>query len=147
MTAHGVSNNSYYKYLIKAYKKKGNRKKIIAKSVRVHATTTSDKYTVAKSVEIESVKGAELTTASGNSITMKKGKPASIVSKEVMEESGKTVEEHHRSKSKKVTWLSNDPAVAKVSKSGKVKAVGPGECMIYGTAQNGRFVPVKISVK
>ena len=147
-TQDNLEKDSYYKYLIKAYKKKGKRKKIITKSVRVHATTTSDKYTVAEKVEIQSVKGGELTTASGNSIiTLQKGKAATIVSKEILEEPNKTIEEHHRSGSKKVTWLSNDPAVAKVSKAGKVKAVGPGECMIYGTAQNGRFLPVKVIVK
>ena len=146
-TWENLEKDSYYKFVVKAYKKVGKRKKNIAKSIRVHATTTSDTYTVAKTVEIESVDGGEFSAVSGNSLIMSKGKSATITAKEVLEESSKTIEEKHRSKSKKVTWLSNDLEVVKISKKGKIKAVAPGECIIYGTAQNGVFVPVKVTVK
>ena len=51
------------------------------------------------------------------------------------------------SKHRKVAFESDNPKVATVSKSGKVKAVGKGKCIIYAYAQNGVFAKCKITVK
>ena len=80
------------------------------------------------------------------------GNPSSLYSigqraKEILEEPNKTIEEHHRGKAKKVIWISNNPEVAKVSKAGTVKGMSPGTCKVYGSAQNGRFVVVKVTVE
>ena len=49
------------------------------------------------------------------------------------------------SKHRKVAYESDNPAVATVSNSGKIKAVGTGTCHIYAYAQNG--VSAKCTVK
>ena len=51
------------------------------------------------------------------------------------------------SKHRKVAYETDNPNVAAVTKSGKVKAVGKGKCTIYAYAQNGVFAKCKITVK
>ena len=47
----------------------------------------------------------------------------------------------------KVAYESDDPEVAVVSKSGKVKAVGEGTCIICAYTQDGVFAAYRITVK
>ena len=54
---------------------------------------------------------------------------------------GKLNVSNHR----KVVFESDNPKVATVSKSGKVKAVGAGKCTIYAYAQNGVFAKCKVT--
>ena len=51
------------------------------------------------------------------------------------------------SKHRKVAYETDNPNVATVTKSGKVKAVGKGKCTIYAYAQNGVFAKCRITVK
>ena len=50
-------------------------------------------------------------------------------------------------KRRKICYESSNPAVAKVSKAGKIKAVANGQCYVYVYAQNGLFKRVKVVVK
>ena len=48
---------------------------------------------------------------------------------------------------RKIKYESSNTAVAKVSSSGKVTAVGSGTCYIYAYAQNGVYKRLKVTVK
>ena len=50
-------------------------------------------------------------------------------------------------KHRKLSYETSNPAVAKVLKNGKIKAVGKGSCNVYVYAQNGVYKKVKVTVK
>ena len=47
---------------------------------------------------------------------------------------------------RKIRWYSSDNNVAKVSRNGKITAVGGGTCTIYAVANNGVSAYVKVTV-
>ena len=56
--------------------------------------------------------------------------------------SGKKIKTH-----RKLIYESSNTRVATVSKSGKIKAVSKGSCVIYVYAQDGKCQKVKVKVK
>ena len=46
-----------------------------------------------------------------------------------------------------VAWESDNTSVAKVSKKGKITAVGKGTCYVYAYAQNGAAARIRVTVK
>jgi len=125
-TQSGLKKGKYYKYFVAAHDKNG---KILASSKTVHIATSGGKKGNTKSVKLNKKKA-----------TLKKGKTVKLKAKL---KNGKLKVSKHR----KVAYESDNPRVATVSKSGKVKAVGKGKCTIYAYAQNGVFAKCKITVK
>lgn len=71
---------------------------------------------------------------------LKKGKSVKLKAKV---KKGKRKVKKHR----KVLWESSDPTVARVSGSGKVKALKKGKAVIYAYAQDGKFAKCTVTVK
>ena len=125
-TQTGLKKGKYYKYFVAAHDKNGN---ILASSKTIHVATSGGKKGNTKSVKLNKKKA-----------TLKKGKSVKLKAKL---KNGKLKVSKHR----KVAYETDNPKVATVSKSGKVKAVGKGKCTIYAYAQNGVFAKCKITVK
>ena len=120
-----LNKGTYYKYLVVAVR--GNTALSVSKTV--HVATKGGKKGNTKSVELNKKKA---TLKKGNTLKLK----ATL-------KNGKLKASKHR----KVAYETDNPIVAIVSKSGKVKAVGAGKCTIYAYAQNGVFAKCKITVK
>ena len=165
-TKTGLKKGTYYKFKLKAYKKVGNKKKVIRKSLIAHGVTVgSSKYTIAKDVKITGAKGADLIPLSGNSAvsgnsaeppyslklnkSTKKGRKAKIKAEEVPEEEGKKIEKHRGSSKKNpnIHYQSNDPSVATVTLKGKIKAKGSGKCTIFAVSQSGMLNAIQVTVE
>jgi len=124
----GLKKGTYYKFLIVA--NGGGKAKAVSKVV--HAATSGGKVGNNKSVKISSKK----------TVTLKKGKISKIKAKTVAKSSKLKVKKH-----RKLMFETDNPKVATVNKSGKIKAVGTGSCNIYIYAQDGTFAKVKVKVK
>ncbi len=125
-----LKKGKYYKYMVVAYKTIGKEKRVIAKSIGVHAVTKGGKYGNPEKVVIRSKK----------KLTLKKGKTAKI---KATYTSKKKVRTHIRI----IRFESSNKKVATVSKTGKIKAKKKGKCTIYVYAQNGIYKTVKVTVK
>ena len=119
-----LKKGKYYKYFVAAYDRYGN---ILASSKTVHIATSGGKKGNTKSVKLNKKK-----------VTLAKGKKFKL--KATLKNGNLKVSKH-----RKVAYESDNPAVATVSNSGKIKAVGTGTCHIYAYAQNG--VSAKCTVK
>ena len=73
-------------------------------------------------------------------VTLEKGETVKL--EEVLENGGRMISEPWE-----VSYESDDPDVAIVSKSGKVKAVGEGTCIICAYTENGVFAACRITVE
>lgn len=125
-TQGGLKKGTYYKYFVAAHNGYGN---ILASSKTIHVATSGGKKGNTKAVKLNKKKAP-----------LKKGKSVKL---KATLKNGKLKVSKHR----KVAFESDNPSVAIVSKSGKVKAVGPGTCYVYAYAQNGVFAKCKITVK
>lgn len=125
-TQSGLKKGKYYKYFVAAHDRNGN---ILASSKTVHIATSGGKKGNTKSVRLNKKKA-----------TLKKGKTVKL--KATLKNGTLKVSKH-----RKVAYETDNPNVATVTKSGKVKAVGKGRCTIYAYAQNGVFAKCKITVK
>ena len=101
----------------------------MASSKSIHVATSGGKKGNTKAVKLNKKK-----------VTLKRGKTVKL---KATLKNGKLKVSKHR----KVAFESDNPAVATVSKSGKVKAVGKGTFYVYAYAQNGVFAKCKITVK
>ena len=125
-----------YKFQIKAWAKKNGKKKIIARSPVVHAYTANGnkKYTNVKKVKIKKKK-----------VTVKVGKTYKIKAKIVKyKKKKKLMSKKH---APVLRYMSSDPAVATVSKKGKIKGKSKGKCDVFVFAVNGAIKTVKVTVK
>ena len=123
----------HVKYYVVAYQTVKGKKVKVAKSITAHvAYSKSKKYTNPKKVKVKKSK-----------YTLKKGKKAKIKAKLVLQKKGKKTLHHE----KKFRYASSNTNVAKVSKKGKIKAVGKGECTVYVYAVNGCAKAIKVKVK
>ena len=120
---------TYYKYIVRAYKIIDGKKVTIAASKTIHVTTTGGKNGNAKSVRVNKKK-----------LSLKQGKKYRIRAKEI-----KDVKplRHHR----EVSYESDVPNIATVTKRGVVKAKKKGKCIVYAYAQNGKYRKIKVKVK
>ena len=152
----GLKKGTYYKFQLRAYKKVGKKKKIIRKSLISHGVTKgSPKFTMAKGIKILKVTGGTYTSpsgneaVSGNTLLLKKKEKARIYAEEIPEEEGKEIEKH-RGRGKKnpnIQFQSNNPKVASVTKTGKIKAKSPGKCTIFAASQSGMLTAISVTVE
>ena len=126
-----LKKGTYYKYFIVAFDKNN---KIISSSKIIHAATTGGKVGNAKTIKITNVKK--------NKKSIKKGKTFKLKVKQIAANKKLKIKNH-----RKISYESSNQKVAKVSKTGKIKAVGTGKCYIYVYAQNGLYAKVKLTVK
>lgn len=119
-----LKKGTYYKFIVVALDKSGH---VVATSKMVHVATKGK------------ANYSEVTTkAKNNRVSLQKGKTFKLGAKAA----GSNVKKHVG-----VRYESSDPKVAKVSKSGKVKALKKGSCKIYVYAQNGICKTIKVTVR
>ena len=123
--------NTYYKYMVVAYKTIDGKDYAISKSKVAHASTTQKaKYGNPKKVNLKSSK-----------VTVKKGKKKTIKPKLVLTK--KKMRKHIA----KFRYESANTAVATVTKKGVIKGVKKGKTYVYAYAQNGVYKKIKVTVK
>ena len=122
-----LKNGTQYKYYVKAYKKVGGKRVILAQSLLVYSTTTGGKYGNPSKI---AVKKTHVSVKSGKKIRLRVNVTGKKVSKT----------------GKKVRYVSSNPSVATVSKKGVVIGKKRGSCTIYCIAQNGLYKEVKVKV-
>lgn len=117
---------TYYKFMVMAVNEKDV---VVATSKTLHITTLGGTNNNYKAVKLKKSSGSIKVkkTTKLKATLVKKGKKAKV----------------HR----KVAYESDNPKVATVTKTGKVKGVGPGKCKIYAYAQDGTFKAFKVTVK
>ena len=129
-----LQKGKYYKYYIVATAKYGGVKKVIASSKTIHVATSGENVGNYKSVKLKNVKN--------NTVSIKKGKSFTIKASAVAVSSKLKVKQH-----RKLAYESTNPAVAKVSSKGIIKAVEKGTCYVYVYTQSGTFKRIKVKVK
>ena len=122
-----LNRGTQYKYYVKAYKKIGGKRVILAKSLPVFGTTKGGKYTNPSKIEVKKIR-----------MSVDSGKKVQIHIKVT----GKKISKA----GKKVRYVSSDPSVAKVSEKGSITGKKRGSCIIYCIAQNGLYKKVKVKV-
>ncbi len=123
--------NTYYKYMVVAYKTIDGKDYAISKSKVVHASTTQKaKYGNPKKVKLKASK-----------LSMKKGK------KKKIKATLTTTKPKMRKHIAKFRYESANTAIATVTKKGVVKGVKKGKTYVYIYAQNGVYKRVRITVK
>lgn len=128
-TAKKLAKGKGYRFIVRAYKKAGEKMVTISASKSVHIVTNGGKKANAKSIKLGKVKK-----------TLKKGKTLALKAS-IAKQKKKTPN------CRKLCYESSDSKVATVTKAGKVKAKAKGKCTIYIYAHNGLCKQVKITVK
>ncbi len=121
------------KFYFVAYQKVNGKKVKLAKSIMAHAPGS-------KNSKRTNVIGVKVKKAS---YTLKKGKTAKIKVKLVLEKKHRKPLKHCA----KFRYASSNKKVAKVSKKGKITAVGKGKCTVYVYAVSGVSKKIKVTVK
>ena len=123
------------KVRIKAYKLVDGKKVILGKTIIAHAAGSEIKnYTNAKKINV-----------SAAVVSLKTGKSYKIKAKTVLQDkSKKSLSKNHASLYR---YASSNTSVAKVSKNGKITAVGSGTCTVYVYALNGYAKKIKVTCK
>ena len=131
----GLAKNTAYKFCVVAQKKSGKTYKTVAKSNVGHFLTGNyrGKYTNPKSLKL-----------SKTSMTIKKGKSASIKASVTKVYSSKKLATAHAAAYR---YISNNPTVATVNAKGKVTAKKKGTATIYVQTINGIWKTCKVTVK
>ena len=123
--------NTWYKYKIVAYRKKGKKKVKINKSLELHSLTKGSRvYANPSAVKVYS----------GSKLTMKIGEMKKIHARVILPE-GKKTKWH----TKKLRYIVDKPSILTVSSKGKIKVKKKGSAVIYVVAQNG--ISAEIEVK
>ena len=121
------------KYYVVAYKTIDGKKVKLARSLNAHVVGSANKgWTNIKSIKVTK-----------KAVTLKKGKTAKIKAKLVLYQKGRKTLDHEP----KFRYATSNDKVAKVSKNGKIKAIGKGKCDIYVYAQNGCAKKIRVTVK
>ena len=130
----GLKKNVMYKAEVRAYIIENGKKVYVIDSPLAHAYTNKrgTNHSNAKRISVNN-----------QTVTLKKGKSATIKAKVTPEKKGTKVLGHVA----KVRYYSSNPAVATVNKNGKIKAVAKGKCVIYCVTHNGIFKAVNVKVK
>ena len=121
------------KFYVVAYTTVKGKKVKLAKSIMAHAPGS-------KNTKRTNVTGVKVKKAS---FTLKKGKTAKIKAKLVLQKKSKKPLKHCA----KFRYASSNKKVAKVSKKGKITAVGKGKCTVYVYAVSGVSKKIKVTVK
>ena len=119
-----LKKGTYYKYLVVAVSVSDEA---VTTSKTIYASTKGGKYGNYKKV-----------TASKKKVSVKRKKTLSLKAKAV----GTKVKRH-----RKLAYESSNPAIATVSRTGKIRGLKKGTCYIYAYAQNGVYAKVKVTVK
>ncbi|MBQ1407167.1 MAG: InlB B-repeat-containing protein, partial [Eubacterium sp.] len=119
-TKKGLKKKTGYKAVVKAWVMKDGKKTYIGEGETLHAYTSggTKRYTNPKSVTVKKTK-----------VTLAAGKSAKI--KATVNKLSKKKALVPKSHGPKLRYASSNNAVAKVSKSGKITAVGKGTCKIF----------------
>lgn len=125
-----LKEKTYYKYLVVAFSEdKNGSLEILEVSSTVYGVTTGGIY-------------ANTEKVTGNSkLTIKKGKKSKLSAKVVLKGS------RQKLYSSKLRYVSENPSVAKVSKTGVVTGKKKGSCYVYAYGQNGVSKKIKVVVK
>ena len=131
VTSRHLDNNRRYKYFVAAYKLIDGRKVYIAKSNPLHVALKDAKATNAKKV-----------TVNQTNVRLKAGDTFVIRSRTRLENTNKKELLHVAA----YRYYTSDQSVASVSKTGKIKALKSGTCVIYVVANNGVYGTIKVTV-
>ncbi|MCM1179740.1 MAG: leucine-rich repeat protein [Clostridium sp.] len=132
-----LKKNRAYKYYIAAYKMVNGKKKYVAKSPAIHVAMKYEKRTNAKKITVNKAKAVL-------SLTNRKYKKTFQIKVKVKKENSKKNLLTHAAK---LRYYTSDNKVAKVSKKGKITAVGKGKCTVYVIANNGVSKKITVTVK
>ena len=131
VTSRRLDNNRRYKYFVAAYKLIDGKKVYIAKSNSLHVALKDAKATNAKKV-----------TVNQTNIRLKAGDTFVVRSRTRLEITNKKELLHAAA----YRYYTSDQSVASVSKTGKIKALKSGTCVIYVIANNGVYGTIKVTV-
>lgn len=131
VTSRRLDNNRRYKYFVAAYKLIDGKKVYIAKSNSLHVALKDAKATNAKKV-----------TVNQTNIRLKAGDTFVVRSCTRLENTNKKELLHAAA----YRYYTSDQSVASVSKTGKIKALKSGTCVIYVVANNGVYGTIKVTV-
>ena len=131
VTSRRLANNRRYKYFVAAYKLIDGKKVYIAKSNTLHVALKDAKATNAKKV-----------TVNQTNVRLKAGDTFVIRSRTRLENTNKKELLHAAA----YRYYTSDQSVASVSKTGKIKALKSGTCVIYVVANNGVYGTIKVTV-
>lgn len=131
VTNRRLDNNRQYKYFVAAYKLIDGKKVYIAKSNTLHVALKDAKATNAKKV-----------TVNQTNVRLKAGDTFVIRSRTRLENTNKKELLHAAA----YRYYTSDQSVASVSKTGKIKALKSGTCVIYVVANNGVYGTIKVTV-
>lgn len=131
VTSRRLDNNRRYKYFVAAYKLIDGKKVYIAKSNSLHVALKDAKATNAKKV-----------TVNQTNIRLKAGDTFVVRSRTRLENTNKKELLHAAA----YRYYTSDQSVASVSKTGKIKALKSGTCVIYVVANNGVYGTIEVTV-
>lgn len=131
VTSRRLDNNRRYKYFVAAYKLIDGKKVYIAKSNPLHVALKDAKATNAKEV-----------TVNQTNVRLKAGDTFVVRSRTRLENTNKKELLHVAA----YRYYTSDQSVASVSKTGKIKALKSGTCVIYVVANNGVYGTIKVTV-
>ena len=131
VTSRRLDNNRRYKYFVAAYKLIDGKKVYIAKSNSLHVALKDAKATNAKKV-----------TVNQTNVRLKAGDTFVVKSRTRLENTNKKELLHVAA----YRYYTSDQSVASVSKTGKIKALKSGTCVIYVVANNGVYGTIKVTV-
>lgn len=125
-----------YKIYVVAYKVVDGKKVTLGRTITAHVVgRLNTKCSNAKDINI----------TSKTKLTLKKGKTSVIKAKTVLVTPGK--KQLGNGHAAEFRYASSDKKVATVDKTGKIKAVGKGECIIYVYSRNGYTKKITVTVK
>ena len=126
---------AHYRSWLDCYKKVNGKKVYLGSCPSMHVPGSKSTYTYAKSLKV-----------SKTSKTVKAGKTVSMPKVTTVKADAKKnlLPAKHVAK---LRCYSSNTKVATVTAKGVIKGVGKGTCYVYATAQNGKTVKVKVTVK
>ncbi|MBO5371220.1 MAG: Ig-like domain-containing protein [Lachnospiraceae bacterium] len=128
-TVKGLGKGKYYKFMLVTYKNIYGEKRVIDKSVTVHAVTKGGKYNNPTKVTVKKAK-----------VMLKKGKKIKLASALKIKGKSKT----HISKFR---YELSKHSVISINKKGQIKGKEKGSCDVYVYGQNGVYKKVRVVVK
>ena len=131
VTSRRLDNNRRYKYFVAAYKLIDGKKVYIAKSNSLHVALKDAKATNAKKV-----------TVNQTNVRLKARDTFVVRSRTRLENTNKKELLHVAA----YRYYTSDQSVASVSKTGKIKALKSGTCVIYVVENNGVYGTVEVTV-
>ena len=133
LTVKNLKVGKCYKAYVAPYVMKGSEKDYLGMSKKAHAFTNNGNH---KKTNPAGIRVKEKRT-------VRVGKKKALNAKILSMDKNKDLVNHVRM----IRYFSSNPNVATVSRKGRVKGVGVGDCVIYVLANNGICKQVNITVK